>query len=331
MAEQTDSFAVRMIYFRVGWMTRYQGMSGDSISGGGAYVERHGFGHEMYNYRPFRGRLYGYVRPRDEDGTIRLERICFHGTPDELSGVLAVWVARSPAGGSYVVGWYGDATLFRMSQDSPADSGRHIEGEGVRFYVTTRCEDAILLAPDERTFPVPQGSGGMGQSNVWYADKRQHERFRINLLRYVNTRVTPTPRPRASDRTPRQPDPFLRHRVERAAIETVTAHFTGLGYEIDSVERDNQGWDLTAVAGRRELLLEVKGLSGSEIAVELTPNEYSAMTRHRDSYRLCVVTNTSSTPRLSVFAYCSDSGRWEDADGHPLGLREVVSARCSCP
>jgi hypothetical protein len=38
----------------VGWMTAYQGLKGDRITGG-EYVKKHGFGHEIFNFRPFGG------------------------------------------------------------------------------------------------------------------------------------------------------------------------------------------------------------------------------------------------------------------------------------
>lgn len=46
MSEPADPFATRMIFLRVAWMTRYQGITaGDTPVGGGAYVAEHGFGH----------------------------------------------------------------------------------------------------------------------------------------------------------------------------------------------------------------------------------------------------------------------------------------------
>ncbi len=111
--------------------------------------------------------------------------------------------------------------------------------------------------------------------------------------------------------------------------DTTSAYFTGLGYTVDSVEQDNVGWDSIALSGKRELRLEVKGLSGSEIVVDLTPNEYAAMQKHRDSYRVCVVTNAQDLPRLSVFAYSPDAGQWESMDRRRLKIQEITAARCS--
>jgi hypothetical protein len=134
---------------------------------------------------------------------------------------------------------------------------------------------------------------------------------------------------RAGEGAPRQPDPFLRRQVEDAAVEETRRHFTEKGYIVDSFEKDNVGWDLEAKKGRILLRLEVKGLSGSEICVELTPNEYRKMEQHRDSYQICIVTSALSDPKLLVFAFSNVLQCWADQDGdHQLEIEEIRAARC---
>ena len=334
MSLQPDPFAVRMIFLRVAWMNRYQGFTGgDTMTGGGAYVAEHGFGHEMFNFRPFQGSVYGYGQPprggrriEYHRASINIDRLDAAPGDEFVDRTLAVWVSLAPAGGTFVVGWYQNAMVYRDWQPPPEGSGRNHDGEECGYYVTARAEDAVLLNPDERVFAVPQGAGGIGQANIWYAgDPDQHRQFRLDLLRYVATRQAP-----ADDAVPpRQPDPMRRQRVEEAAVRVTTDHFVGLGYRVDSVERDNVGWDLHATHGRLELRLEVKGLSGDRVTVDLTPNEYAAMREHRDTFRVCVVTNSLADPRLDVFAFSPDSGRWETPDGRPLVISEIVAARCT--
>jgi hypothetical protein len=330
-----DPFAIPMIFLRVAWMTRYQGIgSGDTPVGGGAYIAEHGFGHEIFNFQQFQGAMYGYGQPpgrKDKwsDAKINLTRLGADAEDKSVSGVLAVWMATWPMGGGFIVGWYKNATLFRDWQSPPAGSARTHAGTDCGYYVTAKSEDVVLLAPDERNFPVPQQEkGGFGQSNIWYADDpEQHRQFRENVLRYVDSRQLPHT---AGDLPPpHQPDPLLRQKVEKIAVETTTKHFTRLGYTVDSVEQDNIGWDLNAVSGKRELKLEVKGLSGEQIVVELTPNEYKAMKTHTASYRICVVTNALAEPSLAVFGYTPDSGKWETAEGRVLNLQEIIAVRCT--
>ena len=174
-------------------MTRYKGIaSGDMPVGGGAYILEHGFGHEIFNFDPFRGSVYGYGQPpgrKDqwEQAKINLDRLGASATDDSVSGVLAVWVATAPSGGAYVVGWYNNATVFRKWQASPAGSSRTCKNVDCGYYVTANAKDAVLIAPDQRVFSVPQhGRGNFGQSNIWYADDpRVHRKFREHLFRYI--------------------------------------------------------------------------------------------------------------------------------------------------
>jgi Domain of unknown function (DUF3883) len=84
-----------------------------------------------------------------------------------------------------------------------------------------------------------------------------------------------------------------------------------------------------ASRGAEKVLVEVKGLSGSNLCVELTPNEYRALNEHQMSYRLCVVTNALSGPVLDLFGYVANSDRWESANGRVLRIEERIAARCT--
>ena len=73
--------------------------------------------------------------------------------------------------------------------------------------------------------------------------------------------------------------------------------------------------------------IEVKGLSGRSILVELTPNEFSKMKKHHKTYQLCVVTNTLGDPHLSVFSHSEDQNKWQDENGHTLKIKPFTGAR----
>ncbi|MGE0377144.1 MAG: DUF3883 domain-containing protein [Planctomycetaceae bacterium] len=126
----------------------------------------------------------------------------------------------------------------------------------------------------------------------------------------------------------RSPDPLRRQEVEAAAVRCIVDRFTSKGYAVRSVESDNVGWDLEAVKGSRKLLLEVKGLSGSELCIELTPNEYAKLQEHRQSYRLCVVTNALTIPKVALFEYSNKDNCWIDQFGRRLNIEERIAARC---
>ncbi len=52
-----------------------------------------------------------------------------------------------------------------------------------------------------------------------------------------------------------------------------------VGEEKRDRQKDNCGWDLEYMQAGRSLCVEVKGLSGAALGVELSPNEYAAMKR----------------------------------------------------
>lgn len=335
-SEIADPFAVPMLFLRIGWMRFYQGLSdNDHIHGGGTFVRERGYGHEMFNFLPVNGQVFGYVRPTRGSGKyvdgagIKLERMGASRTDAQLNGVLVVWVSSPPEGGTFVVGWYRNATVWRECQP-PNDPTRSYKGEGFGHYVSALADDVTLLEKTARNFPIPyHRSGGMGQSNVWYADDPDdHRTLRLDVLRYVESRQLPRQEPTTSGGKPCQPDPLRLAKVEKAAIELTTAHFQRQGYVVDSHEKDNLGWDLLASCGTRELRLEVKGLTGAEICVELTPNEFAKMQKWRDSYYVCVVTNALTDPQLAVFGFSPESSKWQDDRKRTLQIQEIVAARC---
>jgi len=99
----------------------------------------------------------------------------------------------------------------------------------------------------------------------------------------------------------RQTDAEIRKKIENIAIREVTREYSERGFTVASVESKNLGWDLEAVYKKIKLKIEIKGLSGQEVFVELTPNEFSKMNNNKDSYRLCVVTKCLENPELYVF------------------------------
>ena len=67
MANKKKNPAVNpLIVFRIGYMEAYDG-AGD-ITSGGAYVQEHGEGGEMWNFRVEGGRRYGFVMTKHFSG-----------------------------------------------------------------------------------------------------------------------------------------------------------------------------------------------------------------------------------------------------------------------
>lgn len=317
-----------IVVFNVGWMREYQGLSDDTITGGGSWVDEHKFGHEVFNFEPYLGKMYGYVQP-PSGGTLNVDRL--GASPDDISasGVLVVWVAcRRP--GTYIVGWYDDAVVYREIRQPPGGATlRVFKGESVGYIVRAKASQSVLLPEDDRTFLLPRGEKGQLSRNVWYPDRPEHSTMRKEILDYVGSRklaarLQPGTKKKGQ---PFQPDTVKRIKVEKAAIGVVAQHYEGKGYSIESVENEYRGWDLEASLGKTTLLLEVKGLSGNHLSTELTPNELKQMGSHKKDYRVCVVLQALEKPDLRVYSYNPTTRNWQDGLDRVLVVSTIKFAR----
>ena len=113
--------------------------------------------------------------------------------------------------------------------------------------------------------------------------------------------VLPHPGRQSAQIAPMVSDPA----VERAAVDHVIAHEQARGWEVESVESENRGFDLISRRRHPEdpktfvevRFIEVKGRAGvGEVA--LTQNEYRTAERLKKDYWLYAVFNCASTPQL---------------------------------
>ncbi len=312
----------RIIFFNIGWMRDYQGLRDDLIKGGGKHISKEGWGGEIFNFKEHESQFYGYV---EAWGKVNINKIGASTEDEFIDNVTVVWTARRPdTGGTYVIGWYENSRVFRERQISAKDSGREFNGQILHFVATAKSSECVLLSIDERTTNVPRGLAGMGQRNVWYGLNNPGfvslvEKFIANY-KANNSEI-------ANSKTPQQFDINKRKRVEEIAVEKVKEYYKGLGYVIKSVEDKNYGWDLEATLNKIKLLIEVKGLSGSDLIADLTPNEYTKLKEKKDTYRLCIVTEALKKPQLFVFSFSTDSDVWKDLTGLILSFTEIVRAQ----
>jgi hypothetical protein len=325
----------KIVFFNTGWMDLYQGIKNrDTISGGGKHVDTHGWGGEMYNFNDFENNLYGYVQPKidrlnNNPSIIKLERIGGLETDSKIHNVTVVWTATNPVNrGTYVIGWYKNATVYRNYQEPPKKSNRKYKKHLFGFFAKAKSKDCKLLSRDERIMNVRrQEKNWMGQSNVWYAENNPV--FVKQIKDYIFKNKSPIIRKtdKGKEGIARQSDPLKRIEVELKAVKFVTKYYENLGYEIESFEKDNVGWDLTASNNKAILKLEVKGLSGKNISTELTPNEFENLKSDKVNYRVCIVTDALMKPKLKVFAFSKEKDDWISEDGTILSFVKVISAR----
>jgi len=317
-----------ILFCNGGWMQYYQGITkNDKIVGGGKYVESNFSGHEICNFVKVKGFVYGYVHPTGND-QIHIERIGATKEEDEIKGVDVVFTAKKPGrqGGTVIVGWYKNATVYRYSIDNKWLSNTHKKNKISWHRIKAKAIDATLLTIDQRTIKVPRSKGGMGTSLVWYADDPKVSSWLTKIRTLLKGKISTQIRAQS---TPRQHDQAKKAIVESVAIEKSIAYYQELGYLVRSVERDNVGWDLEAQKDDITLFIEVKGLSGKDIVIELTPNEYKALEgKDKYDYRLCAVTSALHEKSiLHVFQFNNVLDKWESQDGTTLTLKEIKGAR----
>jgi len=315
-----------LLVLRVGYMERYDGP--DTISGGGAYITENGVGGEVFNFKPSRGKCYGYAMSLHSAG-LNLHYIDDSQAwrdGDELSGVDVVFIARKPGGGQVVVGWYRNATVFHHQYRVRRGTIPGMNESVRRFLCVADADDVRLLPENERTFDVPYAPAGFkgfpGQSNVWYPNIHTHKprvpAFIRRLTKYIDsTTGVALPEDEAQGgkgggkkgKTSR-PDHAHNAMVEAAAVNAAWARYEADGYTMKSVQTECLGWDLEATKGRESLKLEVKGTAGTAIYFELTPNEYARLKEHAAGYRVCVVCEALTNPRIFDLRPETLGGSW---------------------
>ena len=308
---------MKILFCNIGWMEFYEGQSAkDQIQGGGSYVREQGTGYEVCNFAVYRGTVYGYVQPPSAKsqyhaGQIKIERIG-ENQSNYITDVLVIWTATRPEGGTVVVGWYKDASVYRLFQRFHKPPALHKTNKVKGYRIKAKKKHAVLLSIDQRTLKIPRGiKGGMGQSNIWYADSRLGTNTVLAVRKLVAGKSVRPKGPRS-----RTTDPEHNAKVEKAAEKKTWNYYERNGYFVKSVAIDNVGWDLEATLGRVRLQIEVKGLSGRSPIGELTPNEFKAFSGRSRNYRLAIVTNSLQKPQLLICRYSSERKDWV-VDGHP--------------
>ncbi len=308
-----------IIFLRIAWMKHYQGVNENDIpSGAGSYVEENQNGGEVYNFSKKNGRYYGYARVQS-GRNIDLSNLGAIKDSEELKNVTVVFFAKRPMyGGQYIVGWYKNAVLYRNLVKSPKKD-KYDFGSCI-----TECKisDGVLLGIDDRIFEVE----GAGQTNIWYPDKHLNEKELAKIWKYLDYgKTTPHPKPRKKGGRGWQLDAELRKKIEVTAMDIVAEHFENLGFEIRDVHKENKGWDMEAIKGKRLFLLEIKGTQNEFNTIELTHNEYKQLNSNSKSFRLCVVSFVFTSRKLDVFFF--NGSHWINESGQLLGFTELISAR----
>lgn len=326
-----------IIYFNIGWMKDYKGAhANDPTIGGHGWLADHDHGLECFNFLSTKaGTVEGYRPPGVRD-KVNIRRIGAKQGDSAIRGVLVVWLAREPGSRkTLVVGWYRNATVYREARIGHFN----LHGMESEYSVTALKDEATLVPVGARVFQVQSSrtspGKGFGQKPTWYGASEVDKCVwaYVNDWNNAKKRITPA----KGKRAPRNADPQLRRKVEKAAVQHAWTYYEtkyGVGC-VESVEPYGCGWDLEVRCGDVEWLVEVKGLLNASLICELTPNEYSKMCspKHRAKYVVYVLNNAlaakPAAPVASVFTW--KAGRtWQTEDGRDLNVVERVGAVLTC-
>lgn len=276
---------MKLLLCNVAWMKRYEGIANDDRPiNGGKFINDHGYGSEVLNFQRNRRYVYGFVQATN--GTININRL-EPDAEDYVDDVLVVWRATSSEG-AVVIGWYKKARVFRHEQEANLkrvfeyEEQEHYPG----WYIRAKFQDAFLIPARDRAFKVPVTHEGFGsRSFVSYLQNTNKEvqKFKKELLDYIErAEKGDFSLPRKGRRKPIAQDRKLL--IEKTAIDKVTEYYCKRGYDVESREKDNVGYDLLATKSKEEIYIEVKGTSIADpysASIGLTPNEYKTCKRSK--------------------------------------------------
>ncbi|MBE5899656.1 MAG: hypothetical protein E7279_08650 [Lachnospiraceae bacterium] len=166
---------MRVLYCRVGWQKFYEGYTDDKPIGGGGY-NVYNIGHESFNFKEYDGKYYGFVQA---NGNIAIEKIdnSLSKNDEYIEDVLIVWCSKNPEkGGTFIVGWYKNATVYREHQAFPDNifGKRYLEDGDIYNILSDNC---VCVSEERRDFPIKH----MGRNLYYFGEKIPVE----DVLKYI--------------------------------------------------------------------------------------------------------------------------------------------------
>jgi hypothetical protein len=151
----------KVLFCRIASMKYYQGIEDNNQQDGGRWVTEGNPPHERFNFKDRDGVIKGFVQSGSRSRGMNLSKIDSTVTNDveSIESVLVIFVAKG-----CIVGYYKDATVYRSIQDEE----HYDQGDFKAYNIEVRSQRAVLLSKESRTYEIPRGRGGMGQSNVFY-------------------------------------------------------------------------------------------------------------------------------------------------------------------
>lgn len=314
----------RILMVRIAWMKYYEGYANIDIPRSGAkYILKHKTGGETNNFKNRNGKYYGFI---PFVNSLDINKLGADSKDEFIKNVTVVFCSTHPVEkGMRIVGWYKNATVYRSPKTFPFLNWCFVEAD---------AKNVTRIDAGDRVLNIP---GLFGRSAVFYFSKHpEKKKILLEVLDYIESggiiETTSVNVKSTKNKVPRQPDIEKRILVETTAVNLAKNYYSKRygAKNVISVEKDNVGWDLEIKAGDVKLKVEVKGLSGNEQIVELTPNEFKALDAKRETYYLFIVTNAlGSKPDYEIF---SRKQKGEFLIGHKktvLKINKITGAKIS--
>lgn len=179
---------LRILFCNIAYMEYYDGRALDKPINGGSYVKENEDAYEKYNFKEENGYYYGFVETKhhgeSDFNQLHIEKIDeSFKNKDHIEHVLVVLCAKPHVGSTVIVGWYKDATVYRLR---PEINGRI-------YNLKAKIFNSRLLRIVERRFVIPRAKSnedgiGFGQSNIWYASSKNSSDLINQVLAYINNK-----------------------------------------------------------------------------------------------------------------------------------------------
>lgn len=311
----------KILLVRIAWMKYYEGRAHiDEPRSGAKYILENKTGGEQYNFKNQNGIYFGYI---PYVGTVNIDNLGANPKDVSISGITVVYCATHPVEkGMRVVGWYNNATVYRHTQFTKNNK---------MYFVEANPKDIFRIEHDNRLCNIPNT---FGRSALFYFALHSEKNKTLNkLIKYISSKgLSENENNKKANRgnLNRQSEIEKRILVEKNAINVAINYYAaryGLN-NIKSVEKDNVGWDLEINTGTVKLKVEVKGLSGNSMSVELTPNEFKALNKRHENYFLFIVTEAlSKKPNYEIFTVHRKQNKMIGHLKTELNINKVIGAR----
>jgi len=183
----------KVVFINLTEMDEYSGLE-KNLKGGGKFIEKHGYGYEILNFKPDEGKCFGYTPPY---GNINLSRIskeiCRDGHGMYIDDVSVVFTCSRKSEGRLVCGFYQHARVYsKLVKDNRRM--RLIETNGKReffeYNIVCEMKNAFLINRNDRVKQLPSSKSndnvGYGQSSIWYVDEPERQGLKNELLDYID-------------------------------------------------------------------------------------------------------------------------------------------------